>query len=49
MNLFQKNSAVIFFSFFFGISVAQKTNPDSLAIGTADEHQEMMDILFEQS
>ena len=46
MNLFQKNSAVIFFSFFFGISVAQKTNPDSLAIGTADEHQEMMDILF---
>ncbi|MEY2671039.1 MAG: hypothetical protein RLZZ577_1355 [Bacteroidota bacterium] len=29
-----------------GFSFSQKTNPDSLAIGTADEHQEMMDILF---
>lgn len=46
MSLFIKNISVVFFSFFFGISVAQKTNPDSLAIGTADEHQQMMDILF---
>jgi putative intracellular protease/amidase len=33
----------------FGVakySYGQKTNPDSLAIGTAERHQKMMDILF---
>ena len=29
-----------------GISFGQKTNPDSLVIGTADKHQKMMDILY---
>ena len=29
-----------------GISYGQKTNPDSLVIGTADKHAKMMDILF---
>jgi putative intracellular protease/amidase len=29
-----------------GNSFGQKTNPDSLVIGTADKHQKMMDILY---
>ncbi|MCF8319521.1 MAG: DJ-1/PfpI family protein [Sphingobacteriaceae bacterium] len=29
-----------------GSSFGQKTNPDSLVIGTADKHQAMMDILY---
>jgi putative intracellular protease/amidase len=36
----------IFISIFCVIGLAQKTNPDSLVIGTAERHQKMMDILF---
>ncbi len=31
---------------FAGVAFGQKTNPDSLAIGTAEKHQKMMDILY---
>lgn len=35
------------FTFLVALSgFAQKTNPDSLVIGTADKHKKMMDILF---
>ncbi|MEY3421972.1 MAG: hypothetical protein RIR48_2272, partial [Bacteroidota bacterium] len=37
---------LFFISSFFGVGFSQKTNPDSLVIGTADRHQKMMDILF---
>lgn len=46
MKLVQKYTLSLVFLVVFGSGFAQKTNPDSLAIGTADEHQEMMDILF---
>jgi hypothetical protein len=36
----------IFILIFCGVGLAQKTNPDSLVIGTAERHQKMMDILF---
>jgi putative intracellular protease/amidase len=36
----------IFILIFCRVGLAQKTNPDSLAIGTAERHQKMMDILF---
>lgn len=42
----QKYNIIILLIFVFGISFAQKTNTDSLAIGTAENHQKMMDILF---
>jgi hypothetical protein len=39
----------IFISIFCGVGLGQKTNSDSLVIGTAERHQKMMDILFTPS
>jgi putative intracellular protease/amidase len=42
------NLTTTFLLLFFvsGVCLGQKTNPDSLVIGTAENHQKMMDILF---
>ena len=48
-NTLIMNKYYIAFLFLLCVSVdvnSQKTNPDSLVIGTKDRHQEMMDILF---
>lgn len=39
-------STIIVHLLFSVFTWAQKTNPDSLVIGTADRHKQMMDILF---
>ena len=39
-------STIIVHLLFSMFTWAQKTNPDSLVIGTADRHKQMMDILF---
>jgi putative intracellular protease/amidase len=39
-------TTIIVHLLFSMITWAQKTNPDSLVIGTADRHKQMMDILF---
>jgi putative intracellular protease/amidase len=41
-----KISTLLILLFISGISFGQKTNPDSLVIGTSDNHQKMMDILY---
>lgn len=46
MKIIYNSTLILLMILISGSSFAQKTNPDSLAIGTADEHQEMMDILF---
>jgi putative intracellular protease/amidase len=39
-------SKIILLTLITAVSYSQKTNPDSLVIGTADKHQKMMDILY---
>ena len=41
-----KISTLVLLLIISGISFGQKTNPDSLVIGTADKHEKMMDILY---
>jgi putative intracellular protease/amidase len=49
MKSILKNSTLLLLLFVYGISFGQKTNPDSLVIGTADKHAKMMDILYTPS
>ena len=47
MNISIKIISTISILFLFTVkSYGQKTNPDSLVIGTADKHAEMMNILY---
>lgn len=46
MKLIKKLASVLILFLVSSTSYAQRTNPDSLVIGNAENHQKMMDILF---